>query len=37
MKKEEYLKMAFELFNKGTISDEVYDCMISNADDFCDD
>ena len=34
MTKEEYLEKAFELLNKGKISAEAYDSIISNIDIF---
>ena len=37
MRKTEYLDRAFELYNSGKISADVYDAMIMNADIFCDD
>jgi methionine synthase II (cobalamin-independent) len=36
MKRSEYLQRAFEAYNEGRISGEVYDSMIENADVFCD-
>lgn len=36
MTRNEYLKRAFEAFNSGRISEEVYDCMVESADDFTD-
>lgn len=37
MKRDEYLKSAFDKFNKGEISAEVYDAILMNMDDFVDD
>ena len=37
MKREEYLKRAFNLLNSGKISEDAYDCMICNVDDFSED
>ena len=34
MDKNEYLQIAFELFNEGKISAEAYDSIISNIDIF---
>lgn len=36
MERIEYLQRAFEAYNEGRISSEVYDSMIENADVFCD-
>lgn len=36
MKKEEYLKVAFDAYNANEIDAETYDCMLINADIFCD-
>lgn len=36
MKRSEYLQRAFEAYNEGRISAEVYDSMVMNADVFCD-
>lgn len=36
MKRSEYLKRAFEAYNEGRVSGEVYDSMVMNADVFCD-
>ncbi len=36
MKRSEYLQKAFEAYNEGRISEEVYDSMVENADVFCD-
>ncbi len=36
MKRSEYLKRAFEAYNEGRVSDEVYDSMVMNASVFCD-
>ena len=36
MKRSEYLKRAFHLYNSGKVSGEVYDAMQLNADIFCD-
>ena len=37
MKKNDYLKYAFDNFNSGKISAEAYDYMVQNADVFCED
>ncbi len=37
MKRSEYFKRALELYDSGQVSGEVYDAMIMNADEFCDD
>lgn len=37
MTRQEYLKRAFDLLNNGKISEEAYDCMICNIDDFTED
>ena len=37
MKRSDYLKRAFDLYNSGEVSGEVYDAMLMNADVFCDD
>lgn len=36
MKKSTYEKKAFDLYSSGEITGEVYDAMIMNADQFCD-
>lgn len=36
MKRDEYFKRAQELYDSGEVSGEVYDAMIMNADEFCD-
>ena len=36
MKRSEYLQRAFDAYNEGRISEEVYDSMVMNADVFCD-
>ena len=36
MKRDEYFERALKLYDSGKISEEVYDAMIMNADDFCD-
>ncbi len=36
MKRSEYLQRAFEAYNDGRISREVYDGMVESADVFCD-
>ena len=36
MQRSEYLQRAFEAYNEGKISREVYDSMVMNADVFCD-
>ncbi|MBD5504568.1 MAG: hypothetical protein HDR09_12800 [Lachnospiraceae bacterium] len=36
MKRDEYFTRALKLYDSGKISGEVYDAMIMNADDFCD-
>ncbi len=36
MKRSEYLTRAFEAYNAGRITEEVYDSMVNNADVFCD-
>ncbi|MCD8397503.1 MAG: hypothetical protein LUD12_10065 [Lachnospiraceae bacterium] len=36
MTRSEYMKRAFDSYNSGKISEEVYDAMLMNADDFCD-
>ena len=35
MKRKEYLKNAFEKYNEGKISAEVYDCILENIENFC--
>ena len=35
MKRKEYLKNAFEKYNEGKISAEVYDCILENINAFC--
>ena len=37
MTRQEYLKRAFNLLNSGKISEEAYDCMICNIDEFTED
>ena len=37
MKRSEYLQRAFDVYNEGKISGDVYDSMIGSADVFCDD
>lgn len=37
MSRNEYLARAFEAYNSGRVSAEVYDAMLMNADAFCDD
>ena len=37
MSRSEYLESAFEAYNSGRISAEVYDAMIMNAENFCED
>lgn len=37
MKRDEYFKKALELYDSGQVSGEVYDAIIMNADEFCDD
>lgn len=37
MKREEYLKLAFDKFNSGKISAEAYDAILMNAEQFVDD
>lgn len=37
MTRSEYMKSAFDAYNEGRISEDVYDAMLMNADDFCDD
>ena len=37
MKRSEYLEGAFEAYNSGRVSEEVYDAMIMQADAFCED
>ena len=37
MKRNDYFTKAAELYGAGKISGEVYDAMIMNADEFCDD
>jgi hypothetical protein len=37
MKRSEYLRRAAEAYDSGRISAEVYDAMLMNADNFCDD
>ena len=37
MKREEYLKRAFNLLNTGKITEDAYDCMICNIDEFTED
>lgn len=36
MTKEEYLKECFDAYNSGRVSAEVYDAMILNAEEVCD-
>ena len=36
MKRSEYLQRAFDAYNEGRISEEVYDSMVMNADVFSD-
>lgn len=35
MRRNEYLEHAFEAYNRGEISEEAYDAILMNADDFC--
>ena len=35
MKRSEYLQRAFDAYNEGRVSEEVYDSMVMNADVFC--
>jgi tetrahydromethanopterin S-methyltransferase subunit B len=37
MKRNEYLKRAFDLLNSGKITEETYDTMICNIDEFTED
>lgn len=37
MKRNEYLRRAFEALNEGRIDEETYDAMVMNADIFCED
>ena len=37
MKRSDYMKQAFDAYNSGRIDADTYDCMIQNADIFCDD
>lgn len=37
MKRSKYFERAFELYCNDEISAEVYDAMVMNADEFCDD
>ena len=37
MKKDEYFRVASELYDSGKIDGEVYDAMVMNADEFCED
>ena len=37
MDKDKYMRIACELYNTGEITGEIYDAMILNADEFCDD
>ena len=37
MKKDEYFRAASELYDSGKIDGEVYDAMVMNADEFCED
>lgn len=37
MNRDEYMERAFEAYNSGKISEEVYDAMIMQADAFCED
>lgn len=36
MRRNEYMKTAFDLYNEGKIDADTYDAMIMNADVFCD-
>jgi hypothetical protein len=36
MKRNDYLKRAFDLYNSGKINEDTYDTMICNIDDFTD-
>lgn len=36
MKKSEYLANAQKAYNEGRISEEAYDSLLMNVDDFCD-
>lgn len=37
MKRDEYFRKAFDLYNSGKIDGAVYDAMVMNADEFCED
>ena len=37
MDRNEYLKDAFKKYNEGKISEEAYDAILANINDFCDD
>jgi len=37
MKRSEYMRSAYEAYNEGRVNEEVYDCMVMNANIFCDD
>ena len=37
MKRSDYLANALRLYDSGTISSDVYDAMLMNADEFCED
>lgn len=37
MKRDEYFRVASELYDSGKIDGEVYDAMVMNADEFCED
>lgn len=37
IKRSEYLKQAQEAYDSGRVSEEVYDAMLMNADEFCED
>ena len=37
MKRSEYFEKAFEAYNSGRVSEEVYDAMLMQADAFCED
>jgi len=36
MTRSEYMKRAFDAYNSGNVSEEVFDAMVMNADYFCD-
>ena len=37
MNRDKYIRIACELYNTGEITGDVYDAIILNADEFCDD